>query len=108
MYSVKFNIKNNKKYYSQSNKKYHLKNEDIMLNEIPSPADADKMPYYYYEGGEWIFDNDAYERASEQVADIPVVQETVTMEEILNGLMEIAESISDIEDAIVELAGMEA
>lgn len=107
MYSVKFNAENGRKYYAASDAKYHLDGEDMMLDKIPEPLDANKMQYYYYEGGEWIFDKDANEAAKEQEIVLPGVQETVTLEEILNGLVELAENISDLEDALVELAGME-
>ena len=107
MYSVKFNVKNGRKYYLASDAKYHLEDEDMMLDKIPAPLDDSKMHYYYYDGNEWMFDNDAYEAAKEQEIVLPGVQETVTLEEILNGLVELAENISDLEDALVELAGME-
>lgn len=69
MYSVKFYVKNGRKYYAASNAKYHLEDEDMMLDEIPTPLDDDgKMQYYYYQGGEWVFDSDAYERAKQQEA----------------------------------------
>ena len=46
MYSVAFAVKDNKKYYSKHRAKYHLEQEDAVLEEIPQDT-TDKMPYYY-------------------------------------------------------------
>lgn len=107
MYSVIFDRKNGRDYYKGSDNKYHLENEDALLDRIPQPLDFDKKPYYYWQDKEWIFDNDAYEQAKQQEIDLPNIQETITTEELLAALLEIAENISDIEDALIELAEME-
>lgn len=107
MYSVKFDIKNGRKYYAASNAKYHLEDENMVLDKIPEPLDDGKMQYYYYYGSEWVFDSDAYEWAKEQEIVPPIAQESITPEELLAAILEIAENVSDLEDAIVELAEME-
>lgn len=48
-----------------------------------------------------------YKRHVDSKKEQENAQEPVTTEEILGAFLEIAESISDLEDAIVELAGME-
>lgn len=101
MYSVKFDVKNGKKYYAASNGKYHLEDEDMVLGEIPAPLDDSKMYYYYYQNGEWVFDSDAYEQAKQQEIEPPTTQEVITSEELLAAILEIAENVSDLEDAVV-------
>lgn len=107
MYSVKFDVKNGRKYYAASNAKYHLEDEDMMLDEIPAPLDDSKMSYYYYQNSEWVFDSDAYEQAKQQEVESPTTQEVITSEELLEAILEIAENVSDLEDALIELAEME-
>lgn len=109
MYSVAFLIKNGKKYYKNSRKKYHLKEKDAVLSEIPT-ANGVRKTFYYWNGTAWIFDEDAYTeyQAELEAAELETQQaaeEEISKEELLEAMLELAQGQSDLEDAMVELAG---
>lgn len=109
MYSVAFSIQNGKKYYKNSRKKYHLKEEDAVLSEIPTD-DAVRNSFYYWSGSAWVFDEEAYAKyqAELEAAELETQQaaeEEISKEELLEAMLELAQGQSDLEDAMVELAG---
>ena len=116
MYSVAFAGKDKKNYYSNHREKYHLDKEDAVLEEIPKDS-TDKMPYYYWDGSTWQFDEAAYykdqDEKAAQAAEVEKKQEkeaeiAISQEDLINALMEMAQTISDLQDQVNKLSGAEA
>lgn len=108
LYSVVFIEKDGKKYYKQHRSKYHLENESAVLESIPDGT-SDTMEFYYYEDGKWLFDNEAYQEYMESLEKKQQSQETdtnITQEEMLTAMMELAQQVSDIEDALIDVAAV--
>ena len=107
LYSVAFVEKDGKKYYKQHRSKYHLENESAVLESIPTDT-AEKMKFYYYEDGTWVFDEVAYEKHMESLEKEHQAQEedntNITQEDMLTAMMELAQQVSDIEDALIDVA----
>lgn len=112
MYSVAFAVKDKKNYYSNHREKYHLDKEDAVLEEIPKDS-TDKMPYYYWDGSTWQFDEAAYYKDQDEKAEEEKKQEeetklAISQEDLINALMEMAQTISDLQDQVNKLSGAEA
>lgn len=112
MYSVAFAVKDRKNYYSNHREKYHLDKEDAVLEEIPKDS-TDKMPYYYWDGSTWQFDEAAYYKDQDEKAEEEKKQEeetklAISQEDLINALMEMAQTISDLQDQVNKLSGAEA
>ena len=108
LYSVAFVEKDGKKYYNQHRSKYHLENESAVLESIPTDT-AEKMKFYYYEDGTWVFDEEAFQEYMESLEKKQQSQETdtnITQEEMLTAMMELAQQVSDIEDALIDVAAV--
>lgn len=110
LYSVEFIENDGKKYYRHSRKKYHLENEGAVLDTIPSDT-AERMQFYYYEENVgWIFDKETYEmylvEVEEKNKNVQKNNTNITQDEMLTAMMELAQQISDLEDALVEVAAM--
>lgn len=109
LYSVAFVEKDGKKYYKQHRSKYHLENESAVLESIPTDT-AEKMKFYYYEDGTWVFDEEAFQEYMESLEKKQHAQEAdntnISQEEILAAMMELAQNQSDIEDALIEMAAL--
>lgn len=125
MFSVLLEEINGKKYYRKSRKKYMLDETGAQVVETIPEDIYSRTQFYYYESGEWIFDEEAYNayllkleeaakaREEAEKAEAEEAANQVTQDDILAGMMEIAEnqsnmksSITDIEAALIELAGM--
>lgn len=125
MFSVLLEEINGKKYYRKSRKKYMLDETGAQVIETIPEDISSRMQFYYYESGEWIFDEEAYNaylleleetakaREEAEKAEAEEAANQVTQDDILAGMVEIAEnqsnmqsSITDIEAALIELAGM--
>lgn len=123
MYSVLLEEKNGKKYYRKSRKKYWIPDVGAQLIASIPEDSGEKMSYYYFEENAWHFDEDSYNAYLKEVENAQKeaeenVQEQISQEDILTGMMEIAEnqsnmqekqnkieeSISDLEAAVIELA----
>ena len=109
LFSVAFEEKNGKKYYKQHKTKYHLENEDAVLEGIPVDT-FEKRRFYYYEDSSWVFDEEAY---NEYLAKIEKEQQeekandtAITQEDMLIAMMELALQISDLEDGLIEIAAI--
>ena len=94
-------------YYS-----YVPENGNIQCDELPPYADVNKAQSCYWDGEKWIFDEEKYaeivaaeeaEREAEQQAELEAAA-TPTNTEIAQALMELAENLSTVMDAITELA----
>lgn len=112
MYSVAFAVKDKKNYYSNHREKYHLDKEDAVLEEIPKDS-TDKMPYYYWDGSTWQFNEAAYYKDQDEKAEEEKKQEeetklAISQEDLINALMEMAQTISDLQDQVNKLSGAEA
>lgn len=104
--SVAFEEKNGKKYYKQHKTKYHLENESALMDIIPNDT-PERMRFYYCDHGAWIFDTEAYE---EYLAEVQEKQQeaanndtTITQQDMLVAMMELAQQISDMETAFEQL-----
>lgn len=115
MYSVAFAVKDNKKYYSKHRAKYHLEQEDAVLEEIPQDT-TDKMPYYYWDNETWKFDESSYYKDQDekeaQAAEEEKKQEeeaelAISQEDLINAIMEMAQTISDLQEQVNKLSGVE-
>ena len=115
MYSVTFVVKDNKKYYNKHREKYHLDQEDAVLEEIPQDT-TDKMPYYYWDGELWQFDESSqYKDQNEkeaQAAEEEKKQEeeaelAISQEDLINAIMEMAQTISNLQNQVNKLSGVE-
>lgn len=106
LYSVAFTEKDGKKYYKQHRSKYHLENESAVLESIPTDT-AEKMKFYYYEDGTWVFDEEAYKKylteVQEQQQEIDNNDTTITQQDMLVAMMELAQQISDMEAEFKQL-----
>lgn len=111
LYSVAFTEKDGKKYYRKHREKYHLEDESAVLKTVPSDT-SDRMQFYYYEdSSRWIFDSESYdsyisEKKEQQEQEQNTDNTSITQEEILAAMMELAQNQSDLEDAIVEVAAV--
>ena len=111
MYSVAFAEKDGRKYYKNHREKYHLEDEDALLEEIPQDS-ADKLPFYYWENETWQFDEAAYYLDQEQKEQQKEKQEeeaelAISQEDLINAIMEMAQTISDLQDQVNKLSGVE-
>lgn len=115
MYSVAFAVKDNKKYYSKHREKYHLDQEDAVLEEIPQDT-TDKMPYYYWDDETWHFDERSYykdqnereaQAAEEEKKQEEEAELAISQEDLINAIMEMAQTISDLQDQVNKLSGVE-
>ena len=104
--SVAFEEKNGKKYYKQHKTKYHLENESALMDIIPNDT-PERMRFYYYDHGAWIFDTEAYEEYLAEVQEQQKKAEsndtTITQQDMLVAMMELAQQISDMETAFEQL-----
>lgn len=104
--SVAFEEKNGKKYYKQHKTKYHLENESALMDIIPNDT-PERMRFYYCDHEEWIFDNEAYEeyltKVKEQKKKAESNDTTITQQDMLVAMMELAQQISDMETAFEQL-----
>lgn len=108
LYSVAFEEKNGKKYYKQHKIKYHLENEDAVLENIPADT-FEKKPFYYYENSSWVFDEEAYNeylKKAEQQQETGTNDTAITQEDMIMAMMELAQQISDLEDGLIEIAAI--
>ena len=115
MYSVAFAVKDNKKYYSKHREKYHLDQEDALLEEIPQDS-ADKIPYYYWDGKLWQFDESSYykdknekeaQAAEEEKKQEEEAELAISQEDLINAIMEMAQTISGLQNQVNKLSGVE-
>lgn len=115
MYSVTFVVKDNKKYYNKHREKYHLDQEDAVLEEIPQDT-TDKMPYYYWDGELWQFDESSYYKdqnekeakaAEEEKKQEEEAELAISQEDLINAIMEMAQTISNLQNQVNKLSGVE-
>ena len=115
MYSVTFVVKDNKKYYNKHREKYHLDQEDAVLEEIPQET-TDKMPYYYWDGELWQFDESSYykdqnekeaQAAEEEKKQEEEAELAISQEDLINAIMEMAQTISNLQNQVNKLSGVE-
>ena len=115
MYSVAFVVKDNKKYYNKHREKYHLDQEDAVLEEIPQDT-TDKMPYYYWDGESWQFDESSYykdqnekeaQAAEEENKQEEEAELAISQEDLINAITEMAQIISDLQEQVNKLSGVE-
>lgn len=115
MYSVAFAEKDGKKYYKNHREKYHLEDEDDLLEEIPQDS-TDKMTYYYWNGEIWKFDESSYykdqnekeaQAAEEEKKQEEEAELAISQEDLINAIMEMAQTISDLQDQVNKLSGVE-
>lgn len=104
--SVAFEERNGKKYYKQHKEKYHLENESALLESIPKDT-LDRMQYYYYDNDAWVFDAEAYEghltEMQKQQQEAKNNDTTITQQDMLAAMMELAQQISDMETEFKQL-----
>ena len=110
LYSVVFTEKNGRKYYKKHRAKYYLEEESTVLDSIPED-NTERMQFYYYEENTgWTFDEQAYIEYQKEIEEQGNgnVQEnnSITQEEMLAAMMELAQNQSDLEDALVEVAAL--
>lgn len=115
MYSVAFAVKDNKKYYSKHREKYHLDQEDAVLEEIPQDT-TDKMTYYYWNGESWQFDESSYYKDQDEKEALAAEEEkkqeeeaelAISQEDLINAIMEMAQTISNLQNQVNKLSGVE-
>lgn len=104
--SVAFEEKNGKKYYKQHKIKYHLENESALMDIIPNDT-PERMRFYYCDHGAWIFDGKAYDEYLSEMQEQQQESEnnnmTITQQDMLVAMMELAQQISDMETAFNQL-----
>ena len=95
-------------YYS-----YVAENGNITCEELPSYADINKARACYWDGEKWVFDagkyaeSEAVQAAEKEAADKAAAEEAAipTNAELADAMMEIADNVSILMDAVAELAG---
>lgn len=94
-------------YYS-----YVPENGNIQCDELPPYADVNKAQACYWDGEKWIFDEEKYTeivaaeeaaKEAEQQAELEAAA-TPTNAEIAQALMELADNVSALMDAVTEIA----
>lgn len=95
-------------YYS-----YVPENGNIQCDELPPYQDINKAQSCYWDGEKWIFDEEKYaeivaaEEAEKEAAEEAEKEAaaTPTNTELAQALMELADNVNTLMDAVTELAG---
>ena len=93
-------------YYS-----YVAENGNVTCDELPPYADPNKARACYWNGEKWVFDADKYaeieevQAAEKEAADKAAAEEAAipTNAELADAMMEIADNVSVVMDAVAEL-----
>ncbi len=101
--------KRNKSYYYS----YVYKNGNIECAELPPYQDILKAKACYWDGENWVYDSDKYaELVAEAEAEKEATEKAAaeaeavpTNAELADAMMEIADNVSILMDAVAELAG---
>ena len=87
------------------------KNGNVTCDELPPYADPNKARACYWNGEKWVFDADKYaeieevQAAEKEAADKAAAEEAAipTNAELADAMMEIADNVSVLMDAVAEL-----